>query len=98
MIKDNFFDRQSYLEILEKRVSGIKDGYRQNIALIGDELIGKTAIIFKFLNKFYDNRIILIYLEIRPESISSFVKRFIGVLLYNFLINSGIPLKEDIDF
>jgi len=98
VIKDNFFDRQSYLEILEKRVSGIKDGYRQNVALIGDELIGKTTIIFKFLNKFYDNRIILIYLEIRPESISSFVKRFIGVLLYNFLINSAIPLKEDIDF
>ncbi|MBM3252460.1 MAG: hypothetical protein FJZ11_06780, partial [Candidatus Omnitrophica bacterium] len=98
MIKDNFFDRQVYLNILEKRISDFKDGYRQNMAIIGNELVGKTSIIFKFLNKFYDNRIIIIYLEIRPESLLLFAKRFIGVLLYNFLINSAIPLKEDLDF
>ncbi len=98
MIKDNFFDRQVYLNVLEKRISDLKDGYRQNMAIIGDELVGKTSIIFKFLNKFCDNRIIIIYLEIRPESLVSFVRRFIGVLLYNFLINSGIILQEDLDF
>jgi hypothetical protein len=98
MIKDNFFGRQFYLHILEKRVNGLLEGYRQNIAIIGDELTGKTSIIFRFLNKFCDNRIITLYLEIRPEALSSFVRRFIGVLLYNFLTNSGIPLKEDIDF
>jgi len=98
MIKDKFFDRQFYLDILEKRIGGLKDNYRQNIAIIGDELVGKTSIIFKFLNKFYDNRIIILYLEVRPESLSSFVRRFIGVLLYNFLANSGMPLKEDLDF
>jgi hypothetical protein len=98
MIKDKFFDRSAYLELLKKRVSGLKDRYRQNIAIIGDELVGKTSIIFKFLNKFHDNRIIIIYLEARPESQRSFARRFMGVLLYNFLINSGIPLKEDLDF
>jgi hypothetical protein len=98
MIKDSFFDRKVYLDILEKRISDLKYGYRQNLAIIGDELLGKTSIIFKFLNKFYDNHIIIIYLEIRPESLVSFARRFIGVLLYNFLINSGIPLDEDLDF
>jgi hypothetical protein len=98
MIKDNFFGRKAYLDTLEKRIGDLNDGYRQNIAILGDELIGKTSIIFKFLNMFYDNRIIIIYLEIRPESLASFAKRFIGVLLYNFLNNSGIPLKEDLDF
>lgn len=98
MIKEGFFDRKLYLDILEKRISALKDGYRQNIAIIGDEFVGKTSIIFKFLNKFYDTRTITVYLEIRPEPLDSFVKRFVGVLLYNFLSASGIPLKEDIDF
>ncbi len=98
MPKDKFFDRTQYLEILEKRISGLKHGYRQNLAIIGDELVGKTSIIFKLLNKFWDNRILIIYLETRPETRDSFVKRFIGILLYNFLSNSGIPLQEDMDF
>ena len=98
MIKDKFFERKFYLDILEKRVSGLLEGYRQNIAIIGDELVGKTSILFRFLDKFCDNRIIMFYLEIRPESLNSFSRRFIAVLLYNFLVNSGIPLKEDLDF
>src|SRR3989338_3946240 len=98
MTKDNFFDRKSYLDILDKRITDMKDSYRQNIAIIGDELVGKTSIIFNFLNNFYDNRLIIIYLEIRPESLPSFARRFIGVLLYNFLINSGINLQENLDF
>ncbi len=98
MTKDNFFGRKSYLDILDKRITGLKDGYRQNIAIIGDELVGKTSIIFKFLDNFYDNRFIIIYLEIRPESLPSFARRFIGVLLYNFLINSGIEMQENLEF
>jgi len=96
--QDKFFDRQLYLDILEKRLHDLKDGYRRNLAIIGEELVGKTSLIFNFLNKFYDNYIVFIYLEIRPEPLTLFAKRFIGVLLYNFLINSEIPLKEDLDF
>lgn len=98
MIKDNFFDRKYYLDILEKRIRDLKDGYRQNIAIIGDELVGKTSIISRFLGRFCDNRTIISYLEARPEPMPSFAHRFIAVLLYNFLLNSGIPLKEDLDF
>lgn len=96
--KEKFFDRKAYLDILEKRISGLLAGYRQNIAIIGDEFVGKTSVAFKFLERFYDNRIITLYLEARPEDLSSFSRRFIGVLLYSFLSNSGIPLKEDINF
>jgi len=98
MMKKIFFGRKAYEEILVKRVSGLKDNYRQNIAIIGDELVGKTSIIFNFLNKFQDNRIISLYLDVRPESLNSFAKRFIGVLFYNFLNNSAMVLKEDLDF
>ncbi len=98
MLKENFFGRKQYLDTLNKRVSDLKYGYRQNIAIIGDELIGKTSILFKFLNEFYDNRIILLYIETRVETLDAFVKRFIGTLLYNFLLNSNLPLKEDLGF
>jgi hypothetical protein len=98
MTKDKFFDRRNYLEILQKRVSSLKEGYRQNIAIVGEENVGKTSIIYKFLDKFYDPKIITVFLEIRPESIQEFSKRFIGALLYNFLLNSGLDLKEDLDF
>ena len=98
MIKDKFFDRKNYIQILEKRVSSLKEGYRQNIAIIGDENVGKTSIISKFLANFYDPRIITVFLEVRPESLDGFARRFIGALLYNFLLNSGLPLKEDLDY
>jgi GTPase SAR1 family protein/predicted transcriptional regulator len=98
MTKNTFFGRKFYLDILHKRVSGLKDNYRQNIAIVGDELVGKTSLVFKFINSFHDNRIILTYIDTRFESFNSFCKRFIGILLYNFLSNSGIMLKEDLDF
>ncbi|MFH0763248.1 MAG: ATP-binding protein [Candidatus Omnitrophota bacterium] len=98
MNKDKIFGRENYLEVLERRVSGFLEGYRRNIAIIGDESIGKSSILFKFLNGFCDNRIIMLYLEIRHESMLYFARRFTGVLLYNFMLNSGIPLKEDLDF
>jgi len=98
MIKDRFFDRKNYIQILEKRVSSLKEGYRQNIAIIGEENVGKTSILTKFLANFCDPRIITVFLEVRPEPLDGFVKRFIGALLYNFLLNSALPLKEDLDY
>ena len=98
MIKEKFFDRKNYIQILEKRVSSLKDGYRQNIAIIGEENVGKTSIVAKFLANYYDPRIVTVFLEVRPESFDGFVKRFIGALLYNFLLNSGLALKEDLGY
>lgn len=97
-MKNITFGRSQYLGILEKRVSALKDGYRQNIAILGDEMIGKTSLLLKFLKEFCDPRTLTIYLEIKPEPLDAFAKRFIGAMLYNFLGNSGCALKEDTDF
>jgi len=99
MQKKDFFDRRSYLEVLEKRIRGIKEGYRQNIAIIGDKDIGKTSVILQFLNQYSDPMILLLYLELRPEfSREQFVRKFIGTLLYNFLENSNIVRNEELDY
>lgn len=97
-MKELFFGNSHYVDIIKKRVLGLLDGYRQNIAMVGDELVGKTTLITTFLEDFSDNRLVMVYLEARPESINNFAKRFIGVLLYNFLSNSASPLKEDLEF
>ncbi len=98
MNKNIFFGRINQLDLLGRRVSGLKDNYRQNIAIIGDELVGKTSLIFKFIESFHDNRIIMVFMDTRIESIDVFSKRFIGVLLYAFLSNSGLILREDLQF
>jgi hypothetical protein len=97
-MQKTFFGRTQYLDAIEKRVRGLHEGYRQNICLIGDELVGKTALTVRFLSKLCDSRFVIIYLDIRHESLQSFGRRFIGCMLYDFLQNSAIPLREDLDF
>jgi len=98
MVKENIFGRENYTELLKIRILGFLEGYRRNIAIVGDESVGKSSILFNFLGSFLDNRLFVVYVEARHESLLSFVRRFIGVLLYNFMLNSGLELKEDIDF
>ena len=93
MIKDRFFGRQYYIETLSKRINGLKDGYRQNIAFLGDEATGKTSVIMHFLSRLDDNMIIPVYLDVRPQIPALFFRRFLAALLYNFLRNSDTPLK-----
>ncbi|MCM8779774.1 MAG: hypothetical protein NC914_01295 [Candidatus Omnitrophica bacterium] len=95
---EDFLKRQDYLEIIRKRVESLRSGYKQNIAILGDEAIGKTSLILDYLKGFCDSRIIPIYLEIKPEPMEYFVRRFLGSLLYNFLKNSEIELKEDLEY
>jgi hypothetical protein len=97
-MKEGFFGRSGHLELLAKRSKAFLDGYRQNIAIIGAETTGKTALIAHFTKQLSDNRLITVYLEAREESFASFTRRFIGILLFSFLSNSGRPIKEDLDF
>ncbi|MFZ2385262.1 MAG: ATP-binding protein [Candidatus Omnitrophota bacterium] len=98
MKEEIFWDRQEYLDILAKRIRDFKEGYRQNIAVIGYELAGKTSLVRSLLDKCQDGRLIFLYLETRPETFEGFARRFIGALLYNFLSAGVIPVKEDVDF
>ena len=86
------------LELLNKRADALSDGYRQNLAIIGAELIGKTSLLKHWLSKYCDNHIVAVYIEIRREEMSSFGERFIGNLLFSFLKNSHSALKDDLIF
>ncbi len=77
--------RKEVLDQLNKRVCDFKDGYRQNVAILGNELIGKTTLLKQFLSAVNDEKLTTAYVEIIPFEFSLFLKRFLNSLLYNFL-------------
>ncbi|MBU1086490.1 MAG: hypothetical protein KKD05_03125 [Candidatus Omnitrophica bacterium] len=77
--------RSDILELLQKRVSAFKNKYRQNIAIIGHQALGKTSLIFDLLKTIKDGTIIAIYLNVKTKSFELFAKHFIGVLFYQYL-------------
>jgi predicted transcriptional regulator/GTPase SAR1 family protein len=95
---NNLFGRLDILEALKKKVNNFKEGYRQNIALIGHEQSGKTSLIKQFLSDFKDEQIILVYLEIRTDEFRYFAHKFFGGLLYNFLKSRNLSPRDDLDY
>ena len=95
---ENFFGYSNILEVLEKRVSNFKEGYKQNIALIGKELSGKSLIIKQFLKEFKDEEILHIYLELKSGEFCYFARKFFGGLLYNFVKSKDLPVKDDLAY
>jgi AAA+ ATPase superfamily predicted ATPase len=95
---DVFFNRHENLELMKKRISGLKKGYRQNVALLGQKLIGKSSLLLQLINELNtDNEILPIYLEVRPERLHEFGKRFTGALLYYYFRKETRPVSEKID-
>ncbi len=82
--------RREAFEALKKRVYDFKDGYRQNIALLGDELTGKTSLLKLLLSDINDETLIPVYVDVVPYEYSIFLKRCINSLLYNFLKKSQL--------
>lgn len=90
--------RDEILETLNKRVESLKSGYRQNLALTGQKLCGKTSILQNFLSTLNNDLIVPVYIEVIPEPLESFSKKFIGTMLFNFLKNTEEYIKEDLNF
>ena len=97
-VKETFFGRNEILSAIQKRIDALKDGYRQNIALTGQSLAGKSSILHHLLSTLKDERIIPVYIEVIEEPFVNFCDKFIGSLLFNFLKGIGHPVKEDLQF
>lgn len=89
VVGEKFFGREEVLELLNKRTLALKDGYRQNIALTGQNLSGKTSILHHFLYLIKEEDFITIYVEVIKEPFRSFSNRFIATLLYNAFAKIG---------
>ncbi len=95
---DRFFGRNNVLAILEKRAEALTSGYRQNIAITGHRLTGKSSILNQFLGSLRTSDIIPIYIELTGESFKNFAKKFIGTLLYNYAKYSNKDLRDDLGY
>ena len=91
----NFFGREEVLGTLHKRVTSLKGGYRQNMALSGPMLCGKSSILRYFLNNIDDPKVIPLYIDLDGIDFKMFCNRFIATLLYNYL--KSIGQSEDSD-
>lgn len=98
VVGEQFFGRTEVLSLLQKRIDALKDGYRQNIALTGQSLTGKSSILHNLLYNLKDEKIIPVYIEVLEEPFANFSRKFMGSLLYNFLKGIGQPVKEDLEF
>ncbi len=92
----NFFGRKAILDVLRKRILGLKEGYRQNVALLGSRYIGKTVIARKLIAEHDDNDVIIIYLDLENRDFTYFTTQFTKSLLYHFLKVENLPLHEDL--
>ncbi|MCA9402974.1 MAG: ATP-binding protein [Candidatus Omnitrophica bacterium] len=93
----HFHGRGEILDLLKKRVGGLKEGYRQNVALIGYRHVGKTAVLQEFLHNLDDSKVTPVYLDLENKDIFYFFQKFSASLLYHFLKNRGQPVHDDLN-
>jgi len=97
VVGDRFFGREEILDIFNKRVAALKDGYRQNIALTGQSLSGKSSIILHFLSTIRGEGFVPVYVEVVRESFGSFADKFIATMLYNAILATGEKSPSDLE-
>src|SRR3990167_953209 len=85
VVGDDFFGRQEIIDLLIKRANALKSGYRQNVAIIGHQQLGKTSILRQFLHVYQDPEVLSIYVEIKLQALDYFVDQFIRSLLFQYL-------------
>ena len=85
-----FYGREEVLCTLQKRVKALKSGYRQNLALAGPMLAGKSSILRHFLNTLKDPDILPVYIEVVSEDFPAFCSRMSATILYQFLKSEGV--------
>jgi len=95
-LENNFFGKSPILNLLRRRVLDLKEGYRQNVALLGNRFVGKSLLLRKFIGELDDEGIIVIYLDLDNKDFNYFFSRFVGSLLYNFSKAQKLPLFDDI--
>jgi len=96
-LEKNFFGRTDVLNLLKKRVIDLKEGCRQNVALLGNQYAGKSAILHNFLLNLDEDDVTAIYLDLENKDFNYFFSKFTGSLLYNFSRNRQLPLHDDLN-
>jgi len=94
-IREQFIDREEITRIISKRINDFKDGFRQNIAILGDKLIGKTWLIKYILENLNEKKITPLYFDLSQPHIPTFILRFLVSLPTTFLKAKEISVSNN---
>ena len=95
VVGQDFFGRDENLKLLLKRSLALRQGYRQNIAILGPELIGKSSLLQHFMLRFEDSETLVVCIELRTqEPFEEFATRFVTNVLHSFLKKVGSECHE----
>src|SRR3989338_4942287 len=90
------FGRKAALSLLSRRFKDLKEGYHQNLALLGSRTIGKSTILQKFISEIDDPDTIVIYLNLENRDFDYFSSKIIKSILFNFAKSKNLATQEDI--
>lgn len=92
-----FFGRKEVRALLEKRLDSFLKGYRQNVGIIGQPLIGKTSLVRFFLSRISNKEILPVFFSCQEfDSFERFCEKWMGELLFAFQTASGQPFPENV--
>lgn len=95
-MEHSFLGRKQIVDLIKRRVSDLKEGYRQNIALIGCLHVGKSTVLQSFLEGFDDSAVGSVYLDLENRDLDYFVIKTCRSILHHFCRIKGLELHEDI--
>ena len=91
----DFFGRDSLLQVLNKRANDLAGGFRQNVAITGQMLCGKTSLLQHFLQKSIPDSLFSVYVEVNDSSFNAFAQKFIGTVLLGLIKKHNIEHNSD---
>ena len=94
--QNQFYGRQDILDLLKKRVGNLKEGYRQNVAILGNLYTGKSLLLQNFILNHDDSDVVLIYIDLDNKEFSYFFSRFISSILYHYSKDKGFSGQENL--
>lgn len=97
LFEQKFFGRTDLLDLLKKRVIDLKEGCRQNIALLGNQFVGKSMMLQKFISDFDDDDVVMVYLDLENKDFAYFLNKYCASLLYFYSKNQKLPLHDDLN-
>lgn len=92
----NFYGRQEMMDVLSKRIRGLKDGFRQNVALLGPKYIGKTMLLKQVIDRIDDPMIVSVYVDMEHRDLAYMAKHLSKSLLYFWQKKQNLPLQDDL--
>ncbi len=95
-MEHSFSGRKEILGLLKKRVADLREGYRQNVALIGSLYVGKSTILQQLIGELDDGTVMPVYLDLEGRDLDYLASKTARSILYHYCKHKGLAVSEDL--